>query len=53
MPRFPRSEPEIAALALVVSEGLAQAQEDFPTPPVPGAELQAQLDRCNAAATAA
>lgn len=53
MPRFPRSEPEIAALALLMVDGLTQAPDDFPSPPVPGAELQAQLDRCNAAATAA
>jgi len=40
MPRFPRSEPEIAALALVVTQGLTQASDDFPTPPVAVDELQ-------------
>jgi hypothetical protein len=32
MSRFPRTEPEIAALALKVAEGLGQAAEDFPAP---------------------
>ena len=53
MPRFPRSEPEIAALAHVVTQGIAQASDDFPTPPVPPDELQAQLDAYNAARIAA
>jgi len=53
MPRFPRSEPDIAALALVVTQGLAQASEDFPTPPVPADELQGRLDAYNAARSAA
>ena len=44
MPRFPNAEPEIAALAALVAEGLEQAGEDFPTPPVPAAELRAKLD---------
>jgi len=51
--RFPRTEAEITALALLVVEGLTQAPEDFPAPPVPAADLQVQLERCNAAATAA
>ncbi len=49
MPRFPRTEPEIAAFAHVMAQGLGQAAEDFPTPPVPADELQAQLDSYNAA----
>jgi hypothetical protein len=53
MPRFPRSEPDIAALALVVTQGLGQASEDFPTPPVPADELQGRLDAYNAALSAA
>ncbi len=53
MPRFPRSEPEIAALAHVVTQGIALAPEDFPTPPVPQDELQTQLDAYNAARIAA
>ena len=53
MPRFPRTEPEIAALALLVTQGLGQASDDFPTPPVPPDELQVQLDAYNAARIAA
>ena len=45
--RFPQTEPEIAALALVVAQGLGQAAEDFPSPPIPANELQARLDRYN------
>jgi hypothetical protein len=52
MPRFPRTEPEIAALAHVMAQGLGQASEDFPTPPVAADELQAQLDSFNAATIA-
>jgi len=36
MSRFPQTEPEIAALALVVAQGLREAAEDFPAPPVDG-----------------
>ena len=43
MARFPIAEPEIAALAALVAEGLEQAAEDFPTPPVPATELREQL----------
>ncbi len=53
MSRFPRTEAEITALALLVVDGLTQAPDDFPAPPVPGADLQAQLERCNAARTTA
>jgi hypothetical protein len=35
MARFPDTEPEIAALAALVVEGLERGAEDFPTPPVP------------------
>ena len=49
MPRFPRTEPEIAALAHVVTQGLADAPEDFPAPPVAPDELQMQLDAYNGA----
>jgi hypothetical protein len=52
MASFPRSEPEIAALALLVTQGLSQASEDFPTPPIPGEELQAKLDAYNTARAA-
>ena len=44
MPRFPQAEPEIAALAALVVEGLEQAVEDFPNPPVPTTELRVKLD---------
>ena len=53
MPRFPRTEPEIAALAVVVTQGLVDAPEDFPTPPVPPGDMQTQLDSYNAARVAA
>ena len=44
MPRFPRAEPEIAALTLVVTQGLGQAAEDFPTPPThPGEMLREEF----------
>ena len=52
MARFPQSEPEIAALAMLVTHGLGQASEDFPTPPVPADEMQARLDRYNTALAA-
>ena len=48
MPRFPQTEPEIAALAVVVAQGLSEAVDDFPAPPVSADELQARLDRFNA-----
>ena len=51
MSRFPRTEAEITALALLVVEGLTQAPDDFPAPPVPPSELQAKLDAYNAAHT--
>ena len=53
MPRFPETEPEIAALAALVVDGLEQAVEDFPTPPVPADEMQGRLDTYNAARSAA
>jgi len=52
MSRFPQTEPEIAALALVVAQGLREAAEDFPAPPISADELQARLDRYNAATAA-
>ena len=52
MARFPESEPEITALALLVAQGLGQATEDFPAPPVPPEELQAKLDAYNSTAAA-
>ena len=47
--RFPQTEPEIAALALRVVQGLRQATEDFPAPPVPPDELEARLGTFNTA----
>ncbi len=38
MPRFPRTEADIAALAVLVTDGLEQAAQDFPAPPVPAEE---------------
>ena len=49
MTRFPRTEPEIAALALRVVQGLRQATEAFPAPPVPPDELEARLGSFNTA----
>ena len=44
MRRLPRAEPEIAALTLVVTQGLGQAAEDFPTPPPhPGEMLREEF----------
>jgi len=50
--RFPRSEPDIATLAARVVEGLTQAAEDFPAPPVPADELRGKLEAFTAADTA-
>jgi hypothetical protein len=51
--RFPEAEPDIAALAMVLIQGLRNAAEDFPTPPVPPDPLQQSLDLFNEARTAA
>jgi len=48
--RFPESESEIAALALLLVQGLGQATEDFAAPPVPPEELQAKLEAYNSTA---
>jgi hypothetical protein len=53
MSRFPRTESEIAALALQIVDGLGNEAEDFPSPPVPAEELQALLDAYNTASLAA
>ena len=53
MSQFPRTEAEIAALELVVIEGLEQAADAFPNPPVPAAELRAKLEAFNTANTGA
>jgi len=53
MARFPRTEADIAALAVLVTEGLQQAPDDFPSPPVSAEALKAKLDAFNMATTAA
>jgi hypothetical protein len=53
MPRFPRTEPEIARLALQIIDGLEQSAEDFPSPPVPAAEMRDMLEAYNTATLAA
>jgi len=49
--QYPDTEPEIAALALRVIEGLKQLGAELPAPPVPADELEARLDRFNASKT--
>ena len=44
---------EVAALALMIMDGLKNAVDDFPTPPVSVEELQTRLDAYNAAKQAA
>jgi len=53
MSRFPNTEADIAALAMVLTEGLRKTPELFPAPPVPADALQASLDAYNEARTAA
>jgi hypothetical protein len=45
--QFPRTEADIAALAVPVAQGLTQASEDFPTPPVAPDQLQAKRPTCS------
>ena len=52
MARFPETEPDIGALAMVLIEGLRKTAELFPAPPVPADALQASLDEYNEARTA-
>jgi hypothetical protein len=42
--RFPRTESDIATLAVRVIDGLTNAAEHFPAPPVSSEELRAKLD---------
>lgn len=44
MARFPEKEAEVLALARRIAEGLIKARQDFPNPPVTGAQLLAQVD---------
>ena len=53
MSRFPKTEADIAALAMVLTDGLRKTPERFPAPPVPANELQVSLDAYNEARTAA
>ena len=50
--RFPRTESDIAKLAGRVVDGLTNAAEDFPAPPVSSEELRGKLDAFRAADTA-
>ena len=53
MARFPEAEPDIAAFAMVLVDGLRKAVEEFPVPPVPPDSLEQSLDQYNEARTAA
>jgi len=44
VPRFPKTEPKIAHLAQQIADGLNHATDAFPSPPVPPAVLEAQLE---------
>jgi hypothetical protein len=50
--KFPDTEPQIAALALLICQGLQQAAQELPAPPVSAADLQARLDAYNQALAA-
>jgi hypothetical protein len=50
---FPRTEARIAALAELVVQGLEQAPEDFPAPPVPPDELRIRMAAVQTARAAA
>jgi hypothetical protein len=50
---FPRSEADIAALAELVVQGLEQAADDFPSPPVPAPDLRAKITAVQEARAAA
>lgn len=47
---FPQTEPEIAALALLMVQGLIEAAVDCPAPAVSPDEMQGKLDAYSAAA---
>jgi hypothetical protein len=50
--RFPRTESDITKLAGRVVDGLTNAEEEFPAPPVSSEELRGKLDSFQAADTA-
>lgn len=52
MTQFPRAEPDVAALALALTQGLIESAADFPAPPVPPSELEAMLGGYNTALAA-
>ena len=45
MRKFPRREADVAALARQIVHGLTAEADDFPSPPLPPAELQSLLDK--------
>jgi len=47
--RFPRTESDVTTLAARVIDGLTNAAEDFPAPPVSSEELRGKLDAFQAA----
>jgi hypothetical protein len=51
--QFPRSEADIAALAELVVQGLEQAVDDFPSPPVPAPDLRIKMAAVQAVRAAA
>ena len=53
MSRFPETEADVAALAMVLIEGLRNTPERFPAPPVPADALQASLEAYHEARTTA
>ena len=49
MPTFPQKEIEIIGLAEIVNEGLTKMTQDFPSPPVAVADMQARMTEYNTA----
>ena len=50
--RFPRTESDITTLAGRVIDGLTNAADEYPAPPVSSEELRGKLDAFQAADTA-
>ncbi len=53
MAKFPRREAEVAVLASEIISGLTENADDYPSPPLGSAELQASLDAYRASHDAA